>query len=162
MTTKKVGRIKMITIKFIGESSKYNFKSVLPFNVKTKGATDKEILQNTKLTSAWVKGIQSEIKNMKHLDDVVNITPVVEHAGKWVKGEYHAHEYPEGENYVDGKARKLKFKDVSGVIVYEIYEVKCLDKSKRVIDGYWEEAGASRLNSGTGDHFTPFEKGLGI
>ena len=152
----------MITIKFIGESSKYNFKSVLPFNVKTKGATSKEILQNTKLTSAWVKEMLDRVEKVKGFDDVVTVTPVTEHAGKWVKGEYYAHEYPEGEAHVNGKARILKFKDASGAVVHQAYEVKCLDKSKSVMDGHWDEAGGSRLYSGTGDEFTPFEKGLGI
>lgn len=152
----------MTKIAFIGEHSKYNFKSVLPFEIKIKEPNGKEYLKNTKLTSAWIKGIQSQIKDIKYLDDIINIIPVVEHAGKWVKGEYHAHEYPEGENYVDGKARKLKFKDVSGKVVHQVYEVKCLDKSKRVLDGYWEEAGVSSLYSGTGDQFIPFEKGLGL
>ena len=74
----------------------------------------------------------------------------------------YAHEYPEGEEYADGKARRLKFKDASGAVVHQVYEVECLDKSKSVMDGYWEEAGGSRLYSGTGDEFTPFEKGLGL
>ena len=149
----------MATIKFIGVDGKYNFKTVLPFEVKRAAPG---VLKDGMVLGLWLNEVNNRINEMKFLDNITEVIPVTEHVGKWVKGEYYAHEYPEGEEYADGKARRLKFKDASGAVVHQVYEVECLDKSKSVMDGYWEEAGGSRLYSGTGDEFTPFEKGLGL
>jgi len=76
--------------------------------------------------------------------------------GKFVKGEYYAHEYDE---YLDAKARRVEYS--SGTVEFE---VKNLDKEYYVMDGMWseEDAGASRLSNGCGDHFTPYATGLGV
>ena len=68
--------------------------------------------------------------------------------GKFVKGEYFAHEY---DQYVEGKARKIVWSH--GLVEYE---VKCLDKSLDVLDGMQEEYS----NNGCGDTFEPSERGL--
>jgi hypothetical protein len=74
--------------------------------------------------------------------------------GKWINGEYYAHEYDE---YCEGRGRKVKYSNG-----YEEYEIQCLDSDKSVLDGMWDkdDIGSSRIGNGCGDHFTPFERGL--
>lgn len=72
----------------------------------------------------------------------------VQRKGKFVNGEYYAHEY---DRYTNGKARKLTWSD--GTVEYEVH---CLNRGLSVLDGIWEEYS----NNGCGDTFEPFEKGL--
>lgn len=73
---------------------------------------------------------------------------------KWVQGEYYAHEY---DQYAEARARKIEYS--SG---YYEFEVQCLNKSLRVLDGLWDKNDAyePRLTNGCGDYFEPYQKGL--
>lgn len=77
--------------------------------------------------------------------------------GKWVHGEYYAHEYGMDEGYCPGRGRRIRYSNG-----YVEYEVQCLDDGKSVLDGMWDadDVGTSRIGNGCGDHFTPFEKGM--
>lgn len=145
-------------IKFIGVDGKYDYKILLPFEIKyPKEGIPKDAI----VIKRWVYQIKEKLKFMRYMDNIKGIIPVTEHRGRWVNGEYYAHEYPDTRSRADGKARRVDFKDADGKLAYTAYEVVCLDKSLKVMDGYWDEFGGSRIYSGTGDEFTPFEKGLG-
>jgi len=60
---------------------------------------------------------------------------------KYYFGEYYAHEY---DKYTRGKARRITWSN--GLVEYE---VKCLDKSLDVLDGFWEDLSGN----GCGDTF---------
>lgn len=67
--------------------------------------------------------------------------------GRWIPGEYYAHEY---DQYVPGRGRKISYSH--GFVEYE---VECLDKSLRVLDGIFEDVGNSKIGNGCGDYFYP-------
>ena len=72
--------------------------------------------------------------------------------GKWIDGEYYAHEY---NAFAPGRARRITYSNR-----FIQCEVQCMDKSKDVCDGIWDldDPDSHRLESGTGDHFTPVQK----
>lgn len=66
--------------------------------------------------------------------------------GKWVYGDYYAHEYGA---YVNGRGRPVKYSNG-----YKEWEIECLDKSLAVLDGMWEVP----TGNGCGDTFQPLQK----
>lgn len=104
-------------------------------------------------TDDEVKNFSLQVAKKYKIDhDSIEATGVTEvKVGKFVKGEYYAHEYDE---YADGKARLIKYKDV-GVVELE---VKCLDPKLRVLDGVWEYEGVGRQGNGCGDYFEAYER----
>lgn len=81
--------------------------------------------------------------------EAVGVTEVK--LGKFVKGEYYAHEYDE---YADGKARLIKYTDID----YVELEVECLDPRLNVLDGKWDYEGGGREGNGCGDYFEPYAR----
>lgn len=86
--------------------------------------------------------------------ELVDIEIVTDTEGKWVDGEYYAHEYGDS-GYCSGKGRIIKYSNG-----FKECEVQCLDKSKTVGDGLWEwsDTASGRVNNGCGDHFQPDQR----
>ena len=133
------------------------YKSISPtyfkINLSPKGDKVKnDLLEAYKKIYPKERLISEHKKAMKKRSltelDIKNVELVYLKKGPWIKGEYYAHEYPEEESYVLGKARLLTYSNG-----FEEYEVKCLDQTKRVADGIWEEYGSN----GMGDRFYPYE-----
>jgi len=84
-------------------------------------------------------------KNLEdYIFELVKLTKTTYKSGK-----YYAHEY---DIYVEGKARRITYSN--GFIEYEI---KCLDNSLAVLDGFWQGFYGSHLSNGYGDTFELFE-----
>ena len=99
-----------------------------------------------------------QVKNDYLFSSMVNVSHefVTSTKGKWVEGEYYAHEY---DAYCESRGRGRKISYSNG---YVEYEIQCLDKTKRVADGIWDknDIGVSRIGNGSGDYFTPFSNVL--
>jgi hypothetical protein len=83
--------------------------------------------------------------------ELVDIEIVTDTKGKWVDGEYYAHEYGDS-GYCSGRGRITKYSNG-----FKECEVQCLDKSKSVADGLWEwsDTASGRVDNGCGDYFSP-------
>lgn len=138
--------------------SGFEFEGILPSYysisnevVKRLGGKDKAIEELKKQVD-----VNQQIKNDALFSSMINISHefVVSKKGKWIEGEYYAHEYDE---YCEGRGRKISYSNG-----YAEYEIQCLDKTKYVADGMWDkdDIGVSTIGNGCGDHFTPFSKGL--
>ncbi len=138
--------------------SGFEFEGILPSYysisnevVKRLGGKDKAIEELKKQVD-----VNQQIKNDALFSSMINISHefVVSKKGKWIEGEYYAHEYDE---YCEGRGRKISYSNG-----YAEYEIQCLDKTKYVADGMWDkdDIGVSIIGNGCGDHFTPFSKGL--
>lgn len=142
-----------------GETTKgYEFEGILntcyriPNDVVKKlGGKDKAIEELKKQVNT-----NQHIKNDTLFSSMVNVSHefVTSKKGKWIEGEYYAHEYDE---YCEGRGRKISYSNG-----YVEYEIQCLDETKYVADGIWDknDIGVSVIGNGCGDHFTPFSKGL--
>lgn len=138
--------------------SGFEFEGILPSYysisnevVKRLGGKDKAIEELKKQVD-----VNQQIKNDKLFSSMINVSYefVVSKKGKWIEGEYYAHEYDE---YCEGRGRKISYSNG-----YVEYEIQCLDETKHVADGMWDkdDIGVSIIGNGCGDHFTPFSKGL--
>lgn len=119
--------------------------------VKKLGGRDKAIEELKKQVDA-----NQQVKKDTLFSSLINVSHefVISTKGKWIEGEYYAHEYDE---YCEGRGRKISYSNG-----YAEYEIECLDKTKYVADGIWDkdDIGVSRIGNGCGDHFTPFSGGL--
>ena len=119
--------------------------------VKKLGGIDKAIEELKKQVDA-----NQQVKKDTLFSSLINVSHefVISKKGKWVEGEYYAHEYDE---YCEGRGRKISYSNG-----YTEYEIQCLDKTKHVADGMWDkdDIGVSNIGNGCGDHFTPFSRGL--
>lgn len=142
----------MGTIKFIG-----NFafgKMVIPYEMPIRDAVIEQALQDSRAVKIMTEGVMKRYLTdfPEDKDDILDIYPVVSKNGKWVQGFYFAHEY---DRDVDGRARRIKFADGKGLLVHQVIEVECLDKTLIVMDGYWDDEGSGRIGNGAGDYFYP-------
>lgn len=119
--------------------------------VKKLGGRDKAIDEIKKQVN-----VNQHIKSDRLFSSMVNVSHefVESTKGKWIEGEYYAHEY---DAYCEGRGRKISYSNG-----FTEYEIQCLDKTKNVLDGMWDkdDIGVSRIGNGYGDHFTPFSRGL--
>jgi len=136
---------------FVNHEKNY-LKGFLDFNFvmkeKNKNIT-KEYLEQMKERNK--KYITDALKNdMLYKDNTIDDIELVylKEKGKFIKGEYYAHEY---DKYSSAKGRYLLYSN--GFVEYEI---KCLNKNLSVLDGIWQEYN----NNGCGDMFEPNEKGM--
>lgn len=133
------------------------------YNANSQGNTERErnriaaLYNDRKKSDQIIKDIIDHLseteEGKRYMDGIeyVHAEYVTVKKGKWVKGEYYAHEYGDEEGYVPGRARKLTYSNG-----FVRYEVQCLNKEFIVLDGFWEESD----NNGCGDQFTAFERGL--
>lgn len=126
------------------------FPTYYEFTVNKK-FTNKLFLELFKKENRNTKPITDEYTKDLHFKvEYKDLEWVTKTKGKWIKGEYEAHEYGE---YVEGRARLIKYSNG-----FKEVEVECLDPNKRVLDGMWEYDGTGTLGNGCGDYFTPFER----
>lgn len=149
-------KVKQIEVYLYSETEfgPYIYSSYLKFKVK-KGTKNLVFLD---LFKKQGKDFQDIIYN-EGLDDIHKANYfkwLLLKKGKWVYGEYKAHEYDEERQYVSGKARLLIYYDETGII-HQTIEVKCLEKDYVVLDGEWEYS-TGMLGNGFGDYFEPFGK----
>lgn len=123
---------------------------------KSKLGGKKAVLQYIKENYPVSRLMQEFVRVQRGVENLecIHVEPVTVIRGKWIRGEYYAHEYHD-DPYTTGKGRKVRYSNG-----YIEYEIKCTDFNKDVMDGMWDEASYSRISNGCGDHFTPYEEGL--
>lgn len=142
----------MGSVKFIA-----NFafgKMVIPYEIPMPESSLHQALQDSRFLKLATEGVMKRYLTDFPEDkvDILDIYPVASKEGKWVQGFYFAHEY---DRDVDGRARRIKFADGKGLLIHQVIEVECLDKTLNVMDGYWDDEGSGRIGNGSGDYFYP-------
>ena len=131
------------------------YKEILGAGFKMPAATVKALGGKVKALEKLKKDVThdnlvSAFKKENTMGEVLQSIEIVSSShGKWVEGEYYAHEY---DVFTAGRARLVTYSNK-----FTECEVQCLDKSKKVLDGIWscDDGSDSRLENGCGDHFTP-------
>lgn len=132
-----------------GKEKSFSIESILPsyYNVKKeKGKKESEVLEEyKKLISReeLIKIFESDRSKfgMTPILEAEHIELVTGKATKFVQGLYYAHEYGK---HVEGRGRVWLYSNG-----YKEYEIQCLDKTLKVLDGFWEDSD----NNGCGDRF---------
>jgi len=115
-----------------------------PFGPSELTFTHQQLLPSIKRTFPRERLLESFLsRNPDQKDYAIDLDfeIVFNSNGPWVKGLYFAHEY---NRSVPGKIREISYNNG-----FSEYEVKCLDKSLIVMDGFWQEADSN----GCGDRF---------
>lgn len=142
----KMARILDISVK-VPKLAHYTEKQLVEFY-----ATDPKLKE--KIEKAYEEDAYMLTQRGVNTPKVLEVEPVLPKKSKWVHGEYYAHEYDE---YVDGRMRKvdyMKYRNGKATKLHTEYEVQCLDDTKKVLDGMWED----ERGNGFGDYFEPLEE----